>query len=62
MVKLAALSLAAALQAASVLAQRQVDPSLFPGIAPSKDLVWHDCYDVFKCARLIVRNPISTSR
>ena len=30
------------------------DILVFPGIAPSTQLEWHDCYGVFKCARLIV--------
>ena len=41
---------------------RAIDTAIFPAIKPSVELQWHDCYDVFKCARLIVRpvpeNPI----
>ncbi|KAK1964587.1 hypothetical protein LY78DRAFT_714220 [Colletotrichum sublineola] len=39
-----------------------VDPALFPGITPSTDLVWHDCYTVFKCARLTVHAKVADPR
>ncbi|KAK1569781.1 uncharacterized protein LY79DRAFT_653779 [Colletotrichum navitas] len=39
-----------------------VDPALFPGITPSNDLVWHDCYTVFKCARLTVHAKVADPR
>ncbi|KAK2027573.1 hypothetical protein LX32DRAFT_653749, partial [Colletotrichum zoysiae] len=39
-----------------------VDPVLFPGIAPSTDLVWHDCCTVFKCARLTVHAKVTDPR
>ncbi|TQN72584.1 hypothetical protein CSHISOI_02894 [Colletotrichum shisoi] len=39
-----------------------VDPARFPGITPSTDLVWHDCYSVFKCARLAVHAKVTDPR
>ncbi|KAI8304783.1 hypothetical protein K4K59_012614 [Colletotrichum sp. SAR11_240] len=29
-----------------------IDPTLFAGIKPNTELEWHECYTVFKCARL----------
>jgi len=44
--------------AVQVLAQDPnllVDPAVFPGITPSAELEWHDCYNgTYKCARLEV--------
>ncbi|WQF84200.1 Putative alpha/beta hydrolase-1, peptidase S33 tripeptidyl aminopeptidase-like protein [Colletotrichum destructivum] len=39
-----------------------VDPAHFPGITPSTELVWHDCYTVFKCARLKVHAKVTDPR
>src|SRR3569833_1168913 len=36
----------------------QVDPKLFPGIKPNAKLQWHDCYEKFKCARLLVSSGL----
>lgn len=51
-------TLSALTLASTVFAQappnREVDPNVFPSITPSADLEWHDCYDVYKCARLSV--------
>lgn len=41
----------------SVVAQsphHNVTAEVFAGISPNVKLDWHDCYEVFKCARLIV--------
>jgi len=60
----AAVLLAAA--ASTVLAQepplvRDIDPALFPSITPDENLVWHDCYGKFKCARYKVCFPCGLS-
>jgi len=51
-------AIALAASAAKVAAQGPelfVDGNVFPGITPSADLEWHDCYNgTYKCARLEV--------
>uniref|UniRef100_L2FQ33 Alpha beta hydrolase fold family n=1 Tax=Colletotrichum fructicola (strain Nara gc5) TaxID=1213859 RepID=L2FQ33_COLFN len=39
-----------------------IDPTLFAGIKPNTELEWHDCYSVFKCARLTVHAKIDDPR
>ncbi|KAI8239765.1 hypothetical protein K4K57_001184 [Colletotrichum sp. SAR 10_99] len=39
-----------------------IDPTLFAGIQPNTELEWHDCYSVFKCARLTVHAKIDDPR
>ncbi|KAK2778816.1 alpha beta hydrolase fold family [Colletotrichum kahawae] len=39
-----------------------IDPTLFAGIKPNAELEWHDCYTVFKCARLTVHAKIDDPR
>lgn len=57
-VRMSIWALSALTLTSTVLAQappnREVDPNVFPSITPSEDLEWHDCYDVYKCARLSV--------
>lgn len=55
----------ASLAALPVLAQNPhhvVDPKVFEGITPSTDLEWHDCYTVFKCARMKVHAKVGDPR
>ncbi|OLN86589.1 Tripeptidyl aminopeptidase 4 [Colletotrichum chlorophyti] len=51
-----------ALPAQAQAPHHEVDPKLFPGIAASTELVWHDCYTVFKCARLTVHAKVDDPR
>ncbi|KAI8304645.1 hypothetical protein K4K61_006033 [Colletotrichum sp. SAR11_59] len=39
-----------------------IDPTLFASIKPNTELEWHDCYSVFKCARLTVHAKIDDPR
>ncbi|KAH7027555.1 uncharacterized protein B0I36DRAFT_351072 [Microdochium trichocladiopsis] len=59
---LSALSVVTQVFAQAPVPNRQVDPAVFPGITPSEKLEWHDCYDVFKCARLSVPAKVSGKR
>ncbi|KAF6843708.1 alpha/beta hydrolase [Colletotrichum musicola] len=58
-------ALLASFAALPILAQNPhhvVDPKVFEGITPSTELEWHDCYTVFKCARMKVHAKVGDPR